>query len=115
VLKVQYSVQESSAVESSVLEYESGHSVTLAAYGDGTSPLPRRRFTFAAPVTTTTEHHAIQSFYDLKDGVEGAFFYEDEDDTQIPVCFVDDSIERTQKAPGVFGTQFSLEELLNTS
>lgn len=89
----------------------SGHTASRPEFS-----VQRRYIRFSAPYTTPQEHRALESFYDLKSAIEGAFNYTDFGGTDIPVRFVPKSLKRTRsQAPNVFGTEFELEELLNVS
>lgn len=115
VLDPQYSVSVSDEYSTLTYPFESGHRGSASEYGDASGAISRRTFTFRAPVTTPEEHQRIESFFDETKGVEDALVYRDENGANIDVQFLAHTLNRYQSAPGVFGTEFQLRELLNTT
>lgn len=112
ILEPEFAVSVDYAIQANKLPFESGHVYAESNHvGTDGLPDPRRTFTFTKRASTPTEHHALERFFDDHEGIEGAFNYTDRIGNTIKVCYVDDSLTRTQVGPTVYGTTFQLVEL----
>ena len=89
-------------------ELASGHRKTQPKFTDA-----RRLFTFRGVHFDETDKDALETFFDARDGIEGAFYFTPDVATgQVPVHFVEDSLEIVKLAEGIYSATFQLEELL---
>jgi len=107
VLEFDWSVKETRLDRVRRTEYDTGH-----VRKSRMDPQSRRMFKISCANTTTAERDTLIAFFDARKGTYQAFDWTPPlESATIKVCFVDDKLGTTLKAPSVFGFTFDLQEV----